>query len=137
MSLNQTRNAQGLSEATTLQLVVKANGTGPDRIVPVVFQTNASCVAFTITANISFTESATYYEAVIPLGTSLAKRILPKAGLVNNNRRLICLPGNVDSAFTHIHMEIGTGGIIRFYSSTETAFTSFRFYEGSQGTYML
>ena len=137
MSLNQTRNAQGLSEATALNLVVKADGTGVDRIVPVVFQTNASCVSFTITANTSFTEAATYYQANIALGTSLAKRILPKAGLVGNDRRLICLPGNVNGAFTHIHLEISSAGVLRFYSSTETAFTSFRFYEGSQATYML
>ena len=137
MSINQTYGASGLSDATPLNLVVKADNTGPDRTVPVMFQTNASGVAFTITANTAFTENATYYQANITLGTSLAKRILPKAGLVGNNRRIICMPGNVNGAFQHIHMEISTGGVIRFYAANETPFTSFRFYEGSQGTYML
>jgi len=137
MSINQTYGASGLSDATPLNLVVKADNTGPDRVVPVMFQTNASGVAFTITANTSFTENATYYQANIALGTSLARRILPKAGLVNNNRRIICMPGNVSGTFQHIHMEISTDGTIRFYSASETAFTSWRFYEGSQGTYML
>ena len=137
MSLNQTYGASGLSETTTLNLVVKADNTGVDRVVPVMFQTNASCVAFTITENTPFTENATYYQGSITLGTSLAKRILPKAGLVGNNRRIICMPGNINGAFQHIHVEISSEGIIRFYAANESPFTSFRFYQGSQGTYML
>jgi len=137
MSINQTYGAQGLSETTALNLVVKADNVGPDRVVPVMFQTNSSGVAFTITANTSFTENATYYQANIALGTSLAKRILPKAGLVGNNRRIICMPGNASGVFQHIHMEISTGGTIRFYAANESPFTAWRFYEGATGTYML
>jgi len=138
MSINQTRNATGLSELTKMNLTVKVNGTGPDRIVPIAFQTNASCVAFTITANTTFTESGSYYEGVIPTNTPLANRVLPKNDIVNNNRRIVTLPGNVNGAFSHIHLELnGSNGILRFYNNNEGAFTSFRFYEGAQAVYML
>jgi hypothetical protein len=138
MSLNQTYGAQGISELTKMNLTVKVNGTGPDRTVPIAFQTNASCVAFTICANTTFTESGSYYEAVIPTSTPLATRVLPKNDIVNNNRRLVTLPGNVNGVFSHIHLEInGSNGILRFYNNNEGAFTSFRFYEGAQAVYML
>ena len=138
MSLNQTYGAQGISELTKMNLEVKVNGTGVPRIVPIAFQTNSSCVAFTICANTTFTESGSYYEAIIPTSTPLATRVLPKNDIVNNNRRLVTLPGNVNGAFSHIHLEInGSNGILRFYAANEGAFTSFRFYEGSQAVYML
>ena len=138
MSLNQTRNAQGISELTKMNLVVKANNVGPDRIVPIAFQTNASCVAFTITANVTFSDSGSYYQGVIPINTPLANRVLPKNDIVNNNRRIITMAGNVNGSFSHIHLEInGSNGILRFYNNDEGAFTSWRMYEGSQGVYML
>lgn len=137
MSLNQTYGAQGISELTKLNLVVKANNTGPDRVVPIAFQTNSACVAFTITANVTFTDSGSYYQAQITQGTSLANRVIPKTDIVGNNRRIVTLPGNVNGAFSHIHMEIDSNGTIRFYNNNESPFTSFRFYEGAQAVYML
>ena len=138
MSLNQTYGAQGISELTKMNLTVKADNTGPDRIVPIAFQTNASCVAFTITANTTLSDSGSYYQGVIPIGTPLANRVLPKNDIVNNNRRMVVLPGNVNGSFSHIHLEInGSNGIIRFYNNNEAGFSSWRFYEGAQAVYML
>jgi hypothetical protein len=138
MSLNQTYGAQGISELTKMNLIVKADNTGPDRTVPIAFQTNSSCVAFTITANTTLADSGSYYQGVIPIGTPLANRVLPKNDIVNNNRRMVVLPGNVNGSFSHIHLEInGSNGILRFYNNNEAGFSSFRFYEGAQAVYML
>ena len=138
MSLNQTYGASGISELTKMNLTVKVNGTGTEHSIPIAFQTNSSCVAFTICENVVLSESGSYYEAVIPTTTELATRVLPKNDIVGNNRRLVTLPGYVSGSFSHIHLELnGSNGILRFYNNNESAFTSFRFYQGAQAVYML
>ena len=138
MSLNQVRNSEGISETIQINLICKADNTGPDRTIPVTIASTSSCVSITFLENIFLTDSGSYYQANLVPGSALAKKLLPKLGLTGNNRRLCTMPGNVNSAFTHLTVEIDApGSLIRFYNMTEQPFTSWRFYQSAQCIYML
>ena len=138
MSLNQVRNAEGISETIQINLIVKADNTGVDRTIPVTIASTSSCVSITFRENVFLTDSGTYYQCNLVPGSALAKKLMPRLGLTGNNRRLCVMAGNVNSSFTHLNVEIDApGSLIRFYSMTETAFTSWRFYQSAQCIYML
>ncbi len=138
MSLNQVRNAEGISETIQVNLIVKVDNTGPERTIPVTIASTSSCVSLTFRENVVLSESGTYYQANLVAGSALAKKLLPKLGLTGNNRRLVPLVGHVNGAFTHIHLEIDApGALLRFYNLNEQPFSSWRFYQSAQALWML